>query len=57
VFLKNGRGRHQMGAMPTDLVLVFHEIQQRRFTESFKQKSSSIQKFKITTFSKMALKT
>ena len=27
VFLKNGHGRHQMGAMPTYFVLVVHEIQ------------------------------
>ena len=26
-FLKNGHGRHQMGAMPTHFVLVFHQTQ------------------------------
>ena len=47
VFLKNGHGRHQMGAMPIHFVFIFHETWWRRFAESFTQKFSSVSKLPI----------
>ena len=47
VFLKNGHGRHQMGAMPTHFVFIFHKTWWGRFAESFTQKFSSVSKLPI----------